>query len=116
MTQSRTEGPSEFAHEAGTPGEWERDREAWNLPRAVAVKASARGDRDGLDWDGFSATYFPGGGRHNLEAIVAYGVYKKSGIVDERQASQAERTTATGSIPSGVRSVDAWEDEGGTPR
>jgi hypothetical protein len=32
----------------------------------------------GLDWQAFSAAYFPGSRRHNLKAMVAYGAYKRS--------------------------------------
>ena len=28
---------------------------------------------DGLDWQAFSAAYFPGRRRHDLEALAAYG-------------------------------------------
>ena len=31
-----------------------------------------------LDWHRFCAAYFPGSGRDDLEAIVAYGAYKRS--------------------------------------
>jgi hypothetical protein len=57
----------------------ERDRKAWNLPRPPeASSESARSQpMDGLDWEAFSAMYFPGGRRHNLEALVAYAAYKR---------------------------------------
>jgi len=29
----------------------------------------------GLDWQAFSAAYFPGRRRHDLEALTAYGAY-----------------------------------------
>ena len=30
-----------------------------------------------LDWDAFSARYFPGRRRHDLDAVAAYGAYKQ---------------------------------------
>jgi hypothetical protein len=32
-------------------------------------------DAEGLDWDGFSARYFPGARRHDMEATSAYDAY-----------------------------------------
>jgi hypothetical protein len=51
----------------------------------------------GLDWYAFSARYFPGRRRHDLEAVRAYGAYKQR--------------AGGGSI--GSRAVQVWEDEGG---
>ena len=31
----------------------------------------------GLDWSAFTAAYFPGQRRHDLEAVVAYGAYRR---------------------------------------
>ena len=95
MTQSLTEVPAEVAHAATRAGDWQRDQEAWNLPRAPADAASP-GDRDQLDWDGFIAAYFPASRRHNLEAIVAYGAYKNSGVIAGQLAKQAALSTAEG--------------------
>ena len=30
-----------------------------------------------LDWNAFSAQYFPGRGRHDLDAVAAYGAYRQ---------------------------------------
>ena len=30
-----------------------------------------------LDWDAFSAQYFPARGRHDLDAVAAYGAYRQ---------------------------------------
>ena len=43
---------------------------------AYAVTTSA-GVPDGLDWQSFSAAYFPGRRRHDLEALTAYGAYRR---------------------------------------
>jgi hypothetical protein len=52
---------------------------------------------DGLDWQGFSARYFPGRRRHDLEALTAYRAYKE----------KAEKGSAES------RAVQVWEEEGG---
>jgi hypothetical protein len=31
-----------------------------------------------LDWEAFSARFYPGRGRHDLQAIVAYSTYRSS--------------------------------------
>jgi hypothetical protein len=54
-----------------------------------------------LDWQEFSAAYFPGRRRHDLEALIAYGAYKRPRQVREP-------------APEGAgRALEAWEDEGG---
>jgi hypothetical protein len=37
----------------------------------------AAGVGEKLDWDAFSARYFPGRRRHDLDAVAAYGAYKQ---------------------------------------
>jgi len=66
----------------------------------------------GLDWQAFSAAYFPGSRRHNLNAIVAYGAYRSSCAAGRQRASEATSFTPD-AISSEAVSVDAWEDEGG---
>ena len=68
----------------------------------------------GLDWQAFSAAYFPGTRRHNLRAIVAYGAYRRSSPAYGRDASEAARFEVH-AIPSEAGSVATWEDEGGAP-
>ena len=55
----------------------------------------------GLDWQAFSTTYFPGSRRHDMEALIAYGAYKRSPVADEPAPEE------TG------RALETWEDEGG---
>ena len=69
-----------------------------------------------LDWEHFSAAYFPGSRRHNLKAIAAYGAYKRSRFVDEQSATEAARLKEAERMVPGASSVDAWEDEGGAAR
>ena len=78
MTQLLTETVTEAAQAAAQAEHLERDREAWNLPRAPAEPVSPGTHRDGLDWNGFRDLYYPESRRHNLEAIVAYGSYRRS--------------------------------------
>lgn len=44
---------------------------------------------DGLDWQRFSAAFFPGRRRHDLEALAAYGAYRRSRTVGKRAAEEA---------------------------
>lgn len=64
-----------------------------------------------LDWQEFSAEYFPASGRHDLQAVIAYGAYKRSRAVHEATAHVAERA---GNGAADRAAVQAWEDEGGT--
>jgi hypothetical protein len=63
-----------------------------------------------LEWLAFCAAYFPARRRHDFEALVAYGAYRRSGGVDTPPASEPDVTT------NGAESraaLEAWEDEGG---
>ena len=67
-------------------------------PAPVTVRTESVAPDRVLDWQGFVHTHYPKSRRHDLEAITAYGSYRRSGA-----------TSSTGSAP-----IDAWEDEGGT--
>jgi hypothetical protein len=82
-----------------------RRREAW--PSRASAKTT---HGDGLDWDGFRDLYYPDSRRHNLEAIVAYGAYKKSSPVAEHMSEPAH---VQGDSSADAASLDEWEDEGG---
>jgi len=69
-----------------------------------------------LDWEGFSAEYFPGSRRHNLKAMAAYGAYKRSGLVDKQPATEAVRPKKADRVSEAATSVEAWENEGGASR
>ena len=65
---------------------WERDRRAWNLPRPTVKSTETPRSRSAeeragrsrsLDWHEFLAAYFPGRGRHDMEALVGYAAYKR---------------------------------------
>ena len=76
IARSLSETLAEAAHAAVEPSDWERDRVAWNLPRAPQGAIAREPHRDQLGWEEFVAARFPRSRRHNLEAIVAYGAYR----------------------------------------
>ena len=87
-----------------------------DVPEMVAdAVASAEDAPAGLDWQAFSAAYFPGSRRHNLKAIVEYGAYKRSLGAGEQRPSEAARSKAD-AISTEAQAVDEWEDEGGASR
>jgi hypothetical protein len=66
----------------------------------------------GLDWQAFSAVYFPERRRHDLEALVAYGAYRRSH--SGAALSSDERTRiGPGRDANGARALRNWENEGG---
>jgi hypothetical protein len=102
MMQSLAETLTETAQAAVRADHLERNREAWNLPRASREPLPPEPHRDRLDWDGFRDLHYPDSRRHNLKAIAAYGVYKRPPRVEGD--ATAERAP-----------LEEWEDEGGTP-
>ena len=111
MVQSLTEPLPEAAQAALKADHLERDREAWNLPRAPVDTVFHGIYRDRLDWDGFRDLYYPDSRRHNLEAIVAYGSYKRSTHAGS-PANEATHINGEASSTEAL-SLDEWEDEGG---
>jgi hypothetical protein len=78
---------------------------------ATVVTSSAHGPA-GLDWRAFSAAYFPGRRRHDLEALTAYSAYACSRpVVTGSSAVSAGIETGPGA--TGATALRAWEDEGG---
>ncbi len=82
--------------------------------RRIGALAGAHGQAEspenapaGLDWEAFSAAYFPGRHRHDLEAITAYGKYRRA--VEERTSERAGRTDEADDTTEST----TWEDEGG---
>ena len=84
----------------------ELDRVAWNFPRNPPENVSHGAHGDALDWDSFRDLYYPDTRRHDLDAIVAYGAYKRSSLPGPHPASDP--------ISAGALSLGEWEDEGGT--
>lgn len=77
------------------------------------ILASSAHAPAGLDWQAFSAAYFPSRRRHDLEALVAYGVYRRSQSGAARFSDEPVRTTP-GRGPRDARAPRNWEGEGGT--
>jgi hypothetical protein len=102
---------------------------------ASAPVLPATGVGEKLDWDAFSARYFPGRRRHDLDAVAAYGAYKQG---RDWQNSDAQKTpTRLTLVPSdsaptaiapesdgpalerllvAVAAEQVWEGEGGFTR
>jgi len=104
---------SSGAHEAAP-----LTRRASGAPRTIVPGLGIdRADHDTtgqeLDWKGFLAAYFPGSRRHDLEALTAYGAYKRSWFVDGQSATEASRSPAAEGTSARATAVAAWEDEGG---
>ena len=94
-----------------------RDESKPAVPEDV-VSAAARDEEipAGLDWQAFSAAYFPGRRRHDLEALTAYGAYRRSRTLDEQPSRQATRMEEAESGEAGSTGLQDWEDEGGAIR
>jgi hypothetical protein len=72
---------------------------------ALAVEAD-------LDWNEFSAEHFPRSRRHDMQALVAYGAYKRSRGRREAPGEPLERAE-TGAADRAA--LETWEGEGGHP-
>jgi hypothetical protein len=102
---------------------------------ALAPEVPAAGIGEMLDWDAFSARYFPGRSRHDLDAVAAYGAYRKGDDWESggRKTTPARLTLVPdesapaeiGAEPEGpaterllvaVAAEQAWEGEGGVTR
>ena len=101
-------------HHAGFVGasRFDAERKHPLTERTSAVATSGAEAPDGLDWQTFSAAYFRGRRRHDLEALTAYSAYKRSrdtGAGSSAQPAGAE----TGRGATGASALRNWEDEGG---
>jgi hypothetical protein len=83
---------------------------------AVSGVPSSAEAPDGLDWQTFSAAYFPGRRRHDLEALTAYDAYRRSRTLDDRASRQATRMEEAESGVARSTGLQDWEDEGGAIR
>jgi hypothetical protein len=72
-----------------------------------------RAQRPRIDWQQFLAAYFPRSGRHDLEAIVAYGAYKRSLAAGHEPERHAARLEVAEAISTEAMSLEEWEDEVG---
>jgi len=60
-----------------------------------------------LDWEAFTAGFFPGRHKHDHEALVAYGAYRRG------EGSPAGNVPVAGIGAEDADALEAWEDEGG---
>ena len=58
-----------------------------------------------LDWEAFTASFFPGRHKHDHEALLAYGAY--------RRGEGSPAGTVPGADVEDADALEAWEDEGG---
>jgi hypothetical protein len=86
--------------------------------RPGRARASTTDASGGLDWQSFSARYFPGRRRHDLEALTAYGAYRNRSRPRPKRASgegaQADRRAQAQDAVLVAAAVQAWEAEGGS--
>ncbi len=66
----------------------------------------------GLDWQAFSAANFPERRRHDLEALTAYGAYRRSHSGAALSSDEPVRIER-GRGATGAPALRNWEDEGG---
>ena len=57
--------------------------------------------------------YFPRRRRHDLEALTAYGAYRRSHEIDAQSSDEPARIEAEGGH-AGSTALQDWEGEGGT--
>jgi hypothetical protein len=60
-----------------------------------------------------SARLLSRGRRHDLEALTAYGAYRRSHTLEEWQSGEATRMADAQSGEAGTTALQDWEDEGG---
>jgi hypothetical protein len=80
--------------------------------QATPIFTSSAHAPAGLDWQAFSAAYFPGRRRHDLEALTAYGAYRRSHSGAALSSDERARS-GPGRGAIGARALRNWEDEGG---
>ena len=85
--------------------------------RRGRARTSRAGAPDGLEWQDFSARYFPGRRRHDLEALTAYGTYRCRSRPPRHasgEGAQADRPAQADDAVLVAGAVHAWEAEGGS--
>ena len=110
MVRVKAEPPRHTASRGA--GRFEAERRRPLTESAVSAAASSEVVPAGLDWQAFSAAYFPGRRRHDLEALTAYGAYRRSHEVDARSSEEPARIEAP-ERQAGSTALQDWEDEGG---
>ncbi len=80
--------------------------------RVGSARACSARTGAGLDWQAFSAAYFPGRRRHDLEALTAYCEYRSAHEVDAQSAARLALIEAERGAADSIE-LEHWEDEGG---
>lgn len=96
--------------EAERPSSTVREPKRAAAEQVTSILTSSAHAPAGLDWQAFSAAYFPDRRRHDLEALAAYGAYRRSGPA---LPSREPARIAPGAAAIGDRAVRDWENEGG---
>jgi hypothetical protein len=97
---------------------------AGSLTRGDSPVVLAAGVAKELDWDDFSARYFPGRRRHDLEVLSAYAAHKNKSewrssparltlVPNEPVPPAIEDGAAEERLLVAVSAVQVWEGEGG---
>jgi hypothetical protein len=76
------------------------------IPNSRSRVRRIEGCEDALDWQAFSARYFPNRRRHDFEVLVAYGAYKLPRLEQTPEQAEADEMPSTAG--------QLWEEEGGT--
>ena len=108
MVHSSSERSTSPTTQKSVRADRKRRRKAWNLQRISAKTAHP----DGLDWDQFRDLYRPDSRRHDFEAIVAYGDYRRT----PRPQGGSEAPSRKAAIAADADSLGEWEGEGGASR
>jgi hypothetical protein len=90
----------------------EHDESAPRAGRSRTLSWNGGESRDGLDWQAFSAAYFPERRRHDLEALTAYGAYRRSRSVAGPSGAATDGVERAAAAAASAALAD-WEDEGG---
>jgi hypothetical protein len=84
--------------------------------RPGRARTSTTDAAGGLEWQSFSARYFPGRRRHDLEALTAYGAYRRRSRPPPESTSgegaQADRPAQVDDAVLSQGAVQASEAEG----
>ena len=108
MVHSSVERPARPTTQTSLWLHGKRRKKAWDLPQLPAKTAHP----DRLDWDRFRDLYHPDSRRHNLEAILAYGDYKRT----PRPHAGSEAVPLNDVVSDNADSLGEWEDDGGPSR
>jgi hypothetical protein len=91
---SRKHGPFDIRWDCFASLSTSQEANGWTSRGVHAVEEAERLELPvGLDWGAFSARCFPGRRRHDLEALTAYGAYRRLAGVDA-QALRERRAMA----------------------